>query len=38
LKKIKKNIESYYDPDKGLFTVIDQLEEKESLLTQSITK
>ena len=33
-----KNIESYYDPGKDHFTVIGQLEEKESSLTQSITK
>ena len=36
--KKSKDIESYYDPGKDHFTVIDQLEEKESLLTQSITK
>ena len=36
--KKSKNIESYYDPGKDHFTVIDQLEEKESLLTQNITK
>ena len=36
--KKSNNIESYYAPGKDHFTVIDQLEEKESLLTQSITK
>ena len=33
-----KNIESYYDPGKDHFSVINQLEDTESLLTQSITK
>ena len=36
--KKSRNIESYYDPGKDHFSVIDQLEEKESLLTQIITK
>ena len=36
--KKSRNIESYYDPGKDHFSVIDQLEEKGSLLTQIITK
>ena len=36
--KKSRNIESYYDQGKDHFTVINQLEEQDSLLTQSITK
>jgi len=36
--KNSKNIERYYDPRRDHFTVIDQLEEKEGLLTPMITK
>ena len=36
--KKSRNIKSFFDPEKDHFTVIDQLEEENSLMTKIITK